>query len=157
MTVQEWVADIKGHLASRQLPPSDQAAFILDHLVGKARQEILGRGDEVSRDPKRILDILTRVFGDGDTLPLQQQRFFAYRQSKEDLLSCSLALVALYDRIFEQDPSFRSCHNSSRKGRLAEAVEDEGLRRELRRLNMGVSRVVFLRCQISGHGVARHH
>ena len=136
MTVQEWVADIKGHLASRQLPPADQAAFIVDHLVGKARQEILGRGEDVSRDPKRILEILTRVFGDGDTLPLLQQRFFAYRQSNEDLLSCSLALVALYDRIVEQDHSFRACRNSSLKGRLAEAVEDEGLRRELRRLNM---------------------
>ena len=62
-TVEEWVADIKGHLSSRQLQAADQAPFIVDHLVGKARQEIIGRGKEVSGDPTRIFYVLKKVFG----------------------------------------------------------------------------------------------
>ena len=72
----------------------------------------------------------------GDSLPQLQQRFFAYRQTNEDLLTYSLALVTLYDKIGERDASFKACRNTTLKGRLAEAVRDEGLRRELHRLNL---------------------
>ena len=136
LTIEEWMADIKGHLTSRQLKEADQAPFVVDHLVGKARQEVLGRGTAVSMNARTIFEVLTKVFGDGNSLPQLQQRFFAYQQRNEDLLTCSLNLVALYDRIGDHDASFRAGRNTALKGRLAEAVRDEGLQRELRRLNM---------------------
>ncbi|CAC5418357.1 unnamed protein product [Mytilus coruscus] len=95
--------------------------FMVDNLAGKARQEILGRGDSTSKDPEEIIKILLKVFGDGDNLPMLQQRFYAYHQQEEDLISCSLNMVEL---------------DAALKGRFAESVKDEGLRRELRRLNI---------------------
>ncbi len=137
MSVRDWIVDVRGQLALRQRTPKEEAAFIKDHLGGNARQEILGRGESVSNNPEKILQILERVFGDGDTLPQLQQRYFSYRQHpNEDLLSCSLGLVTLYDRISSMDPTYHGCRESMLKSRLAEAVQDEALQRELRRLNV---------------------
>ena len=135
--VYEWVADARGLLLARQIPLRAQAAVVLENLAGKARQEIIGRGDEVMGDPEQIFQILLRVFGDGDTLSLLQQRIFSYRQdANEDLVSCSLALLQLVSRICQWDPSFDVNRDRMLKDRLAEAVRDESLRRELRRLNV---------------------
>ena len=69
------MSDVRGQLASRQLTIEEGASFVLDHLAGKARQEILGRGDEVTANPEEIFKVLLKVFGDGDTLPQLQQKF----------------------------------------------------------------------------------
>lgn len=136
-SVTEWVADVKGQIASRNLPPEDQPAFILDHLAGKARREIVGRGKDAMKSAEAIFQVLLKVFGEGESLALLQQRFFSYKQREdEDLLTCSLELVDLYDRITDLDPSFKACREGNLKGRLAESTRDEGLRRELRRLNL---------------------
>ena len=136
-SIREWVSDIRGQLASRQLTAQESASFILDHLAGRARQEILGRGDEVASKPEEIFKVLLKVFGDGDTLPQLQQKFFSYQQGpKEDLLTCSLELVELFTRMTKLDESCKATREKTLKGRLAEAVWDEGLQRELRRLNM---------------------
>ena len=77
------------------------------------------------------------MFGDGDTLPTLQQKFFSYQQGeKEDLLGLSLKLVEMYDRICRIDPTYVPCREGTLKGRLAEAAQDEGLRRELRQLTI---------------------
>ena len=137
ITIQEWVEDVRVVLTSRKMRVEEQAAFVVEHLAGKARQEILGRGDSVKNDPERIFTTLLKVFGDGDSLAVLQQKFFSYQQKeREDLLTCSLGLVDLYDRICQLDRSYVACRDSALKGRLAEAVRDESLRRELRRLNI---------------------
>ena len=136
-TVQEWVTDVKGQLTTRQFEGEDASAFIVDHLAGRARQEILGRGDVVKGNPEEIFRILVKVFGEGETLAQVQQKFFSYRQGpNEDLLSCSLELVELFNSIVRLDNSFHAVRDKTLKGRFAEAVRDESLKRELRRLNM---------------------
>ena len=136
-SVHEWIRDMKSHIQLRKLDPLSQSSLILNHLGGKARREIVGRGKDLQKQPKGIFEVLIRVFGDGDTLTQLQQRFYQYRQGEnEDLVSCSLELVELYDRICDLDGSFKSNRERSLKGRLAEAVKDEALRRELRRLNL---------------------
>lgn len=135
-SVTDWVADVRTQAQSRKLSDADEAAFMLDNLAGKARQEILGRGDSVTKNPDEIVKVLYKVFGDGDNLPMLQQRFYGYYQRDEDLVSCSLNMVELYDKIVQLDDSFRACRDASLKGRFAEAVKDIGLKRELRRLNV---------------------
>ncbi|XP_077863353.1 uncharacterized protein LOC144346467 [Saccoglossus kowalevskii] len=136
LSVEDWIEDAQAVISSRRLDVSEQAAFLIEHLVGKARREILGRGDAVKSDPSKIFAILIRVFGDGDSLPQLQQQFFAYTQSdEEDIIACSLQLVCLYDRIVQLDSSFKPGRESQLKSRLAEAVRDDSLRMELRRLN----------------------
>ena len=137
ITVQDWIVDVNGQLALRPRTQKEAAAFIKDHLGGDARKEILGRGSEVGDNPQKIMAVLEKVFGDGDTLPQLQQRYFSYKQGPhEDLLACSLGLVTLYDRIASLDPTYQVCRESVLKSRLAEAVRDVGLKRELRRLNV---------------------
>lgn len=134
--VEEWIEDAKAACQSKGLGSKDQAAYLIEHLGGNARREVLGRGEAVSRDPSQIFAVLLRVFGDGDSLPQQQQQFYSYRQKEgEDLVSCSLALVKIFDRIVQLDPSFLPGRDTQLKNRLAEAVLDQSLRTELRRLN----------------------
>ncbi|CAC5418399.1 unnamed protein product [Mytilus coruscus] len=135
-SITEWVSDVRTQAAYRKLNKTDFAVFMVDNLAGKARQEILGRGDSTSKDPEEIIKILLKVFGDGDNLPMLQQRFYAYHQQEEDLISCSLNMVELYDKIIQHDASFAACRDAALKGRFAESVKDEGLRRELHRLNI---------------------
>ena len=98
--------------------------------------DIIGRLDIIGKDDTdKIFSSLRNTFGDGDTIPQLLQRFFSYSQSTEDLVSCSLNLHEMFDRIAEHDHTFRSNKNSVLKDRLAEAVRDEGLRWELRHLN----------------------
>lgn len=135
-TISEWVADMRSQAATRKFTDPDFASFLIDNLAGKARQEILGRGDAVKNNPEAIIKVLFKVFGDGDNLPLLQQRFYAYKQKDEDLVTCSLNMVEIYDKIVQLDASFGACRDASLKGRFAEAVKDESLKRELRRLNI---------------------
>ncbi|XP_038047958.1 uncharacterized protein LOC119722042 [Patiria miniata] len=142
-SVQEWVSDVKGQLTARQIGGEDGAAFIIDHLAGRARQEILGRGDTV-KSPEEIYRVLLKVFGDGETLPEIQQKFFSFRQGQgEDLLSFSLELMELFNSMARLDVSFNATRDKTLKGRLAEAVYDEGLRRELRRMNIDSPELSF--------------
>ena len=136
-SIHEWITDVEAQLEMRALTGKDAAAFIKEHLSGDARKEITGRGNAIATDAKAILKVLGKVFGEGNTLPLLQQKFFGYRQgSQQDLLSCSLELVDTYDRICALDSSYKPCRESALKSRLAEAVADEALQRELRRLNV---------------------
>ena len=66
-SVEDWVADMRNHLTARNLTGAAAVACIKEHLTGKARLEIIGRGD--NDDPEKILSTLLRVFGDGDLLP----------------------------------------------------------------------------------------
>ena len=143
--VQEWVADARAILRSYQGTDEDKASFLLQHLTGNARVEISAR-PEVEKDPIKILDTITKTFGDGvdDDLPKLQERFYTFRQEPSmDLLACSLELVQLHDKIVEVEPSLKSSKETTLKGRLAEAVRDEGLRRELRRLNTECPNLTF--------------
>ena len=100
-----------------------QALFVIDHLAGKARQEILGRGEPTIRDPEKIFVVLRKIFGIGEELPHLQQLFYSYQQKeKESLLDCSLELLTIYNRICQLDPTFETGRDRALKSRLAEAV-----------------------------------
>ena len=105
-------------------------------LVYVFRPAHMAGRNKLPATPDEIITVLFKVFGDGDNLPMLQQRFYAYQQREEDLISCSLNMVELYDKIVQLDPSFAACRDASLKGRFADAVKDEGLKRELRRLNI---------------------
>ena len=103
-SVEEWIEDARATCESTGLKKEQTALFLLEHLAGEARQEILGRGDEIKSNPEQIFAVLLRVFEDGDSLPQLQQQFFSYRQKEgEDLVSCSLHLVRLTEAVREEN------------------------------------------------------
>ena len=134
--INEWIEDVRSQLSVRKLDTKGQALFVIDHLAGKARQEILGRGGPTIGDPEKIFVVLRKIFGIGEELPHLQQLFYSYQQKeKESLLDCSLELLTIYNRICQLDPTFETGRDRALKSRLAEAVRDESLKRELRRLS----------------------
>ena len=135
-SVEEWIEDARATCESKGLKKDQSALFLLEHLAGEAGREILGRGDEIKSNSDQIFAALLRVFEDGDSLPQLQQQFFSYRQKEgEDLVSCSLHLVQLFDRIIQLDCSFKPGRDAQLKSRLSEAVREESLPTELRRRN----------------------
>ena len=137
ISVQEWIGEMKAYVDVRPLSTIQKAALVMQHLSGCARQEVQGRGPSTTRDPEEIFRVLAKVFGDGDSVGQIRSHFYGYRQKPgEDVLSCSLELVGLYNRLEELDGIVATDRDKVLRERLAEAVTDEGLRRELRRLNM---------------------
>ena len=59
----------------------------------------------------------------------------AKRKGKTCMVSLSLHLVQLFDRVVQLDSSFKPGRDSQLKNRLAEAVHDDSTRIELRLLN----------------------
>ena len=53
-------------------------------------------------------------------------------------MTCSINLLEPFDKIAEVDKTFKEGKQTTLKDRLAEAVFDEGLGREPRRLNIAV-------------------
>ena len=141
--VDEWVRDARCHVESRGLKGKDAVAFLLDHLAATARLEVLGRIEEIKDSPEKLYSALENTFGDGQTHPQLLQKFFSYRQGKEDLVTCSINLLELFQKIADKDSSFKDTKHAILKDRLAEAVVDESLRREIRRLNTEQSELTF--------------
>lgn len=69
LSVVEWIEDAKATCDSKGLKNEQAALYLVEHLAGEARREILGRGDEIKGNPEQIFAVLLRVFGDGDSLP----------------------------------------------------------------------------------------
>ncbi|KAK7460356.1 hypothetical protein BaRGS_00003459 [Batillaria attramentaria] len=144
VSLQDWLDDIRAAITFRGMRDNDHAAFILEHLGGKARREIIGRGG-AKLSGEQIFSILEHVFGDGASIARIQSQFYSYRQGEEDLLTCSHNLATLADKIeaVEKDTAFSKRKNDIMKERLAEAVRDRDLRRELRRLNTEIPSLSF--------------
>ena len=109
--------------------------FVLENLAGRAKQEVLGRGE--TSDVEKTFDIILWVFDDSLTLGQLKAKFYSYVQRpNEDILSCSLELHALYQRIVDRDLDSNRELKSALKERLVDAMRHGGLKRELRCLNI---------------------
>ena len=151
-TIEEWIRDVECQLCTRKLEGEPAVLFVLDHLAGKARLEMLGRFENASKtNVQDIFEALRKTFGDGDTKPQLLQKFFSYtQQPNEDLVTLSLKLLEMFDRIAKDDSNFSTSKSVILKDRLAEAVRDEGLKRELRRLNTENSTLSFFKLRDRG-------
>ena len=141
---REWIADARACLATHQGASRERVSFLLQHLGGNARLEVTGHPD-LQGNPEGILNIIEKTFGDGAAvdLPQLQEKFYTFKQGNLDLLSCSLELVNLFDRIVTLDPTGGPARDTTLKGRLAAAVSNENLVRELRRLNLELPNLTY--------------
>lgn len=143
--LEEWIADVKCSAESRQLSEAEYAGLLCENLGGRARQEITARGDVVCKSPEKIIKILRKVFGDCGDLPRAQHKFYAYRQTGDkDLVTCSLDLIDLYDKIVEINDTFSGMRDLALKGQLAEAAVSDVQQREIRRLTKEQPDLSFL-------------
>lgn len=144
-TVYEWVSDMRAHLGGQRLSKEQQSSIVMEHLSGRARLEVQSRAIDIQKGPEEMFATLKKVFGDGDSLGQLMSQFYAYQQKAEDdLLATSFSLLSLFRRMCDYDKSLNDNKDRILKDRLAEAVTDEGLRREIRRLNVEMSSLSFL-------------
>ena len=114
MSAQDWVTDVPAILKSRRMSPYEEAAFVIEHLSGRARQEVLGRGE--TGNAEKIFEVLLNVFDDGASLRQLKSKFYSYQQKpSEDILACSLELHTLYQRTQEGWPAFEGWQCTSIK------------------------------------------
>ena len=103
----------------------------------------MGRSDEIKDDPDKIFTALKTTFGEGDTTPQLLLKFFSHKQGTEDLVTCSINLLETFEKVAKVDKTFKDGKHSILKDRLAEALKDDGLGRELRRLNIEVPDLTY--------------
>ena len=62
-SVEEWIRDVKVHQASRSLEGEKAVLFVLDHLAGKARLDIIGRLEIIGKyDTDKIFSSFKKKF-----------------------------------------------------------------------------------------------
>lgn len=138
--VREWISDIKAHIATRRGIGS------LYFRTPWRQSEESNSGSRIHSwfQPKAIFEILLNVFGDGDTFAQLQHKFFSYRQSEnKSLLICSLELVNIFAQINGIDESWKGIRDKTLQEYFSEAVLDEAVQREVRRLNNDAPHLSF--------------
>ena len=132
-TAGEFAQEVRQALQLHHITGQAALSLVINNLKGEAGREI------VLRRPKDVEDaqcILQRVFGDGVALDDLQARFFSYKQAEGvSVVTTTLDLVDLYDRMTKMNPQLESRRDQALKSRLAGAVVDPALQREMRRLN----------------------
>ena len=132
-TVNEFTQEVRQSLQLHCISGRAALSFVINNLRGEARREIVLRRPS---DVDEALGVLQRVFGDGVAVDDLQARFYSYRQVEGvSVLTASLDLVDLHDRMTKLDPQLSSRRDQAVKSRLAGAVADPALQREMRRLN----------------------
>ncbi len=143
--LEDWILELQTASDTRKLSGAEFAQLIIDHLEGRARREILARGETVKGSPESIFKILRRVFGTGEDLATAQRRFYSAKQANnQDLVTFSLDLIDLYEKIVMIDASFSANRETALKGQLAEGAVSDTYRREIRRLIREKSDLSFL-------------
>ncbi len=132
--VDEWIDDVRRHLAASRFCTQEKVEFILQHLGGAAKCEVKFRTDSQKATPESILGMIQTVFGDPESVSTLQEAFWRRNQKpNESILDYSLELLKLHRSILKKDKHFGG--NSMLKGKFTEGVREDFLRRELRSIN----------------------
>ncbi|XP_038150223.1 uncharacterized protein LOC119789420 [Cyprinodon tularosa] len=77
--VEDWIEEVRTSMRVRHVGPTDQAAFIFDHLEGEARDEIKYRSSSEREDPETVFTILKELYGCQQSYVSLQEDFFSRR------------------------------------------------------------------------------
>ncbi|XP_073669628.1 uncharacterized protein [Paramisgurnus dabryanus] len=134
ITLDQWVSEARRCLEVRPMSNAEQVLFLYDHLEGGAKAEV--EFHEVSnRDTaEKIFKILTENFSCSQSYVAAQLSFFQRHQKEgESLRDFSHALKSLMDAVIKKTPGGILNHDLVLRDQFAENVNDDMLRRELKR------------------------
>ena len=131
--LEEWIEEVTSVLGSH-LSEEDKADVYFNHLIGVAKDEIKNGRSKVRKDPKELLEVLRRNFGNRDTCNQVQRKFFDRKQGKtESLREFSHALVSLLKIIESKVGGEVKELNVLICQQFCDGVRDSSLKRELRK------------------------
>ena len=143
LTVTEWLQDLEVYCRQACVNAADKAQTLIDHLGGKARDEVLCATDQVQADYDQLVDLMRRRFGPAETLPSLTQAFgVRVRQEGESLTDYSRALMRLYSRMERAAPSkddkaaLQRLRDLTLKGQFKKGVGDAMVLKDLERMEI---------------------
>ncbi|XP_076472839.1 uncharacterized protein LOC143302180 [Babylonia areolata] len=130
---EDFIAEVSRVLEAYRIANPVAVDFIIRHLQGKARREVLAyTGDEINT-PQKVLEILRRTFGDSRPLTGLMSAFHGRRQAPgQSVLEFAQELRNMEARINERDGDDVSAEML--RDRFIEGLTSAPLKRELRRL-----------------------
>lgn len=134
LTVDQWVKEARRCLEARPMSDAEQVLFLYEHLDGGAKAEVDFHDSSHRNTAEKIFKILTDNFSCSKSYVAAQLSFFQRHQKEgEPLRDFSHALKTLMDAVKKKTPG--GLLNSDRvlRDQFAEGVNDDMLRRELKR------------------------
>lgn len=139
---EEWTSEILLYVNSRfDQNEAVKIDYIIDHLEGKAKQEIKYRLIRGTTNAADICNMLTETFSNDKTYTLQQDFFSRVQKDGESTQEYAYALTDLVVRMKHLKMDVE--HDKILKERFANGVLDKNLRRELFRLNEDAPSIKF--------------
>ena len=140
--VEEWLEDAEYHM--KMMGEDEKVQFLLDHLTGRAKDELRIRDGSSKNTAGKIVKLLKELFQDSDTVAQMQQTFYQRDQKvNESLQEYSLVLLKLAGRLQKKAPSAVGNMDVLLRERFIEGILDKQLRREMRRFAMEHSEAPF--------------
>ena len=148
LTLSQWLEEVDIYCDQCDIPSSQKAQVILNHLDGDARQEVkchsISHGDADS-----LINLLKRHFGTKQTVQSLQKRFYERVQHEgETLDQFSRALMCMYDDIIDAAPTNESSYKGLRDSALIDkfvaGARSQSTRLELRRIQLANPGKTFL-------------
>ena len=81
--VEDFIEDVRGVAASREMNPQQQVHFIMSNLDGPAKEDIRLLDSDVQKNPELVFTALQEAFGERRSLP-QLLRLFYERHQREN-------------------------------------------------------------------------
>ena len=161
-TIAEWLEDFEAY--ARQTGVRNHAATILDHLGGKARDEVLCHPEAVRLDYQLLVDLLTRMFGPPETVPSVNAAFHArFQMDGESLADYSRVIMRLHSRMEkaavtrEEGEALSLLRDNALKEQFVRGVREPFVRQELRRIALNSDRKSFLDMRDEALCLLREH
>ena len=132
----DWADDIFAYVDARYKDKDGQkVCFIVDHLSGKAKQEVKFRLDTTTASSADLKEVLECAFGVHEDKSTLLQKFFNRNQQDESTDDYAFALMNLMMKLRRKDPKMFADADKFMKEKYADGVADLQLKLELKRLN----------------------
>lgn len=135
INLTEWIDNIKSMFRMYKIPDTVQVDFILSHLEGEAKRQIMVVPLEQRDTAKRIFERLQTLYGDKMSISVLRSLCFSCRQeSTETVSEFSLRLQELFKKLRQRDADSIRNPDALMRDQFVDGLQDKVLKRELRTL-----------------------
>ena len=134
LTVEKWIEEAHKCLAVRPMSQAEQILFLCDHLDGGAKAELDFHCPTDKNSSEKIFSILAENYSCSQSYVAAQLQFFQRSQREgESLRDYSHVLKSLMDVVIRKTPGGIPTSDQLLRDQFTEHVNDDMLRRELKR------------------------
>ena len=133
--VEDFIEDVRGVAASREMNSQQQVDFIMSNLDGPAKEEIRLLDPDVRKNPELVFTALQEAFGERRSLPQLLRLFYErHQRENESLRGYSHALSDIIGHICRKNGDAIPSKDQALRDQFSENVRDPVLRKELKKL-----------------------